>query len=49
MSNGNALTKKELRGEIPGDAPVRLYIKDQFAGIGRMRDGHMKFEAMLLE
>jgi len=49
VRNGNALTKKELRGEIPGDAPVRLYIKDQFAGIGRMRDEHMKFEAMLLE
>ena len=49
VRNGNALTAKELRGEIPGDAPVRLYLNDRFAGIGRMRDGHMKFEAMLLE
>lgn len=49
VRNGNALTPKELRGEIPADRPVRLYLNDRFAGIGRMRDGHMKFEAMLLE
>lgn len=49
VRNGNALTLKELRGEIPADRPVRLYLNDQFAGIGRMRDEHMKFEAMLLE
>ena len=49
VRNGNALTIKELRGEIPADKPVRLYLNDQFAGIGRMRDEHMKFEAMLLE
>lgn len=48
VRNGNALTLKELRGEIPADRPVRLYLNDQFAGIGRMRDEHMKFEAMLL-
>ena len=49
VRNGNALTIKELRGEIPADKPVRLYLNDQFAGIGRMRDNHMNFEAMLLE
>jgi len=49
VRNGNALTRKELCGEIPDDRPVRLYLNDQFVGIGRMRDDHMKFEAMLLE
>lgn len=49
VRNGNALTRKELHGEIPDDKPVRLYLNDRFAGIGRMRDEHMKFEAMLLE
>ena len=49
VRNGNALTRKELRGEVPADEPVRLYLNDQFAGIGRMRDEHMRFEAMLLE
>lgn len=49
VRNGNALERKELRGEIPDDKPVRLYLNDRFAGIGRMRDDHMKFEAMLLE
>lgn len=49
VRNGNALTLKELRGEIPGEKPVRLYLNDQFAGIGRMHGGQMKFDAMLLE
>ena len=49
VRNGNALTLKELRGEIPEDRPVRLYLNDRFAGIGRMRVGQMKFDAMLLE
>ena len=49
VRNGNALTQKELRGDIPQDRPVRLYLNDRFAGIGRMRDGQMKFDAMLLE
>ncbi|MBR4039781.1 MAG: tRNA pseudouridine(55) synthase TruB [Clostridia bacterium] len=49
VRNGNALTKKELSVKEPGDAPVRLYLGDKFAGIGRMQDEHMKFEAMLLE
>ncbi len=49
VRNGNALTRKELHGEIPDDKPVRLYLNDRFAGIGRMRDEYMKFEAMLLE
>ena len=49
VRNGNALTPKELRGEIPEEQPVRLYLNDRFAGIGRMRGGQMKFDAMLLE
>ena len=49
VRNGNALTMKELRGEIAQERPVRLYLNDQFAGIGRMRNDQMKFEAMLLE
>lgn len=49
VRNGNTLERKALNGEIPLDAPVRLYLNGRFAGIARMRDGHMKFEAMLLE
>lgn len=49
VRNGNALTRKELKGEIPEDRPVRLYLNDRFAGMGRLTDGKMKFDAMLLE
>lgn len=49
VRNGNVLTPKELRGEIPEDRPVRLYLNGRFAGIGRLRGGQMKFDAMLLE
>ena len=49
VRNGNALTPRELRGEAPENQPVRLYLNDRFAGIGRMRGGQMKFDAMLLE
>ncbi len=49
VRNGNALTRKELHGEIPDDRPVRLYLNDRFAGIGRMHGEQMKFDAMLLE
>jgi len=49
VRNGNALTKKELKGEIPEDRPVRLYLNDRFAGMGRMHGDQMKFDAMLLE
>ncbi len=47
--NGNALTKRELSGIPEEGKPVRLYLQDRFAGIGRMHDGVMKFDAMLLE
>ena len=40
---------KELKGEIPEGRPVRLYLNDRFAGMGRLTDGKMKFDAMLLE
>ena len=49
VRNGNTLDKKELRGEIPEEKPVRLYLNDRFAGMGRMQGGRMKFDAMLLE
>lgn len=49
VRNGNALTRRELRGDIPQDKPIRLYLNDQFAGIGRMSGDTMKFDAMLLE
>lgn len=49
VRNGNALTRRELRGEIPQGKPVRLYLGDQFAGIGRFDGEVMKFDAMLLE
>ncbi len=46
---GNALTRRELLGVAAQKQPVRLYIKDEFAGIGRMHGDVMKFDAMLLE
>jgi len=49
VRNGNALTRKELKGEIPEDRPVRLYLNDRFAGMGRLHGDQMKFDAMLLE
>lgn len=49
VRNGNALTRRELRGELEEGRPVRLYLNDRFAGIGRMHGGQMKFDAMLLE
>ena len=49
VRNGNALTRRELRGELVEGRPVRLYLNDQFAGIGRMHGDQMKFDAMLLE
>ena len=49
VRNGNALNRNEIRGEIPQGAPVRLYLRDQLAGIGRMNGDQFKFDAMLLE
>lgn len=49
VRNGNALSLKELRGEIPEEKPVRLYLNDRFAGMGRLHGEQMKFDAMLLE
>jgi len=49
VRNGNALTRRELLGEIPQEKPVRLYLNDQFAGMGRLHGDTMKFDAMLLE
>ena len=49
VRNGNVLKQRELIGEVPQDVPVRLYLGGRFAGIGRMHDGELKFDAMLLE
>ena len=49
VRNGNALTRRELRGDIPQEKPVRLYLHNQFAGIGRLNGDTLKFDAMLLE
>jgi len=49
VRNGNALTRRELRGDVPQERPVRLYLNDQFAGIGRLSGDTLKFDAMLLE
>lgn len=49
VRNGNVLTRKELKGDVPQEKPVRLYLNDRFAGMGRMHGGQMKFDAMLLE
>ena len=49
VRNGNALNRRELRGEIPIGKSVRLYLGEQFAGIGRFDGDVMKFDAMLLE
>lgn len=49
VRNGNVLTRRELRGELVKGVPVRLYLNEQFAGIGRYDGEVMKFEAMLLE
>lgn len=49
VRNGNALTPKELMETSEEGKPVRLYLGDRFAGIGRMLGDAMKFDAMLLE
>ena len=49
VRNGNALHAKELRGEMEIGRPTRLYLNDQFAGIGRFDGETVKFDAMLLE
>ncbi|MBQ2991784.1 MAG: tRNA pseudouridine(55) synthase TruB [Clostridia bacterium] len=49
VRNGNTLTRRELQGELTEGRPVRLYLNDQFAGIGRYDGKVMKFDAMLLE
>ncbi len=46
---GNALGRSELLADAPEGAPARLYVGDRFAGVGRMRGGAMRFDAMLLE
>ena len=49
VRNGNALTRKELAQVSEEGVPVRLYLGERFAGIGRMQGDAMKFDAMLLE
>lgn len=47
--NGNPLGPGELLGAAPEGAPVRLYLEEKFAGVGRMQGGMMRFDVMLLE
>ena len=49
VMNGNTLTARELSCTAEDGKPVRLYLEERFAGIGRMRDGERNFDAMLLE
>ena len=49
VRNGNVLNRREMIGTAPDDTPVRLYLNDRFCGIGRIHDGALKFDAMLLE
>ena len=49
VRNGNKLTRRELIGDIQPDRPTRLYLNDQFCGIGRFEGEKLKFDAMLLE
>ena len=49
VRNGNTLTRRELRGELREGCPLRVYLNDQFAGIGRFNGESLKFDAMLLE
>ncbi len=47
--NGNPLPRAMLAGEPPADVPLRVYVAGEFAGIGRYKDGAVRFDAMLLE
>lgn len=49
VRNGNPLTRRELCSQPEQEAPTRIYVNNQFAGIGRMRGDTLKFDAMLLE
>ncbi len=46
---GNALRSHQLQGEIPTGVPLRAYLGEDFAGIGRYDGREFKFDAMLLE
>ena len=49
VRNGNVLKVRELSGDVQENVPTRLYLNGAFAGIGRMTNGEVKFDAMLLE
>ncbi len=49
VRNGNVLKQRELIGMAQEGIPTRLYIGGRFAGIGKLTNGEMKFDAMLLE
>lgn len=49
VRNGNPLTLRELNPAPQEGIPTRLYISGKFAGIGRYREGAMRFDIMLLE
>ncbi|MCL2545396.1 MAG: tRNA pseudouridine(55) synthase TruB [Clostridia bacterium] len=48
--NGNPLRAAQLEGGLPeSEGPLRIYVSDVFAGIGRRRGDNLVFDAMLLE
>ncbi len=48
--NGNALTASQLAQPLPeGNAALRIYVRQQFAGIAHREDHRVVFDAMLLE
>lgn len=48
--NGNPLTRFcELDARVQEGEMARVYCADRFAGVGRWRDGALRFQAMLLE
>lgn len=53
LQNGNAIKAGLFTGAqgqaVSENTPLRVYIEDEFAGIARVRDGVLRFDAMLWE
>lgn len=48
--NGNRIPLRALQGDMQcEEQPLRVYLKNQFAGIGHITQEMLKFDAMLLE
>lgn len=49
VKNGNPLKPKWMKAPAPEGDSIRIYLEDQFAGIGQtLEDGTVRFKAMLL-